>query len=54
MSRIKSGMFIAGSELLLLLTGCSPMEAACTEIGAPPGVAVIVEKTIAAMSTMFG
>jgi hypothetical protein len=48
MSRIKSGMFIAGSELLLLLTGCSPMEAACTEIGAPPGVAVIVEKTIAA------
>jgi hypothetical protein len=49
MLRIKSGTFIAGSELLLLLlTGCSPMEAACTEIGAPPGVAVIVEKAIAA------
>jgi hypothetical protein len=49
MSHVKSGTFIASSELLfLLLTGCGPMEAACTEIGAPPGVAVIVEKTIAA------
>lgn len=34
--------------VLLLLAGCSPMEVACTEIGAPPGVAVTVDKTIAA------
>jgi hypothetical protein len=32
---------------LLLVAGCSPTEVACTEIGAPPGVAVTVEKAIA-------
>jgi hypothetical protein len=35
MSRTKSGTFVAGFGLLfLLLTGCSPTEVACTEIGA--------------------
>jgi hypothetical protein len=34
--------------VLLLLAGCSPKEVACTEIGAPPGVAVTVDKAIAA------
>jgi hypothetical protein len=33
---------------LLLVVGCSPMEVACTEIGASPGVSVTVEKAIAA------
>jgi hypothetical protein len=33
---------------LLLIVGCSPTEVACTEIGAPPGIAVTVEKAIAA------
>jgi hypothetical protein len=33
---------------LLLVAGCSTTEVACTEIGAPPGVAVTVEKAIAA------
>jgi hypothetical protein len=32
---------------LLLAAGCSPMEVACTEIGAPPGVGVTVERAIA-------
>jgi hypothetical protein len=32
---------------LLLVAGCSPAEVACTEIGAPAGVAVTVEKAIA-------
>jgi hypothetical protein len=39
--------FLAHAALLLAV-GCSPMEVACTEIGAPPGVGVTVEKTIAA------
>jgi hypothetical protein len=49
MWRIKPRTLVAGFGLLsLLLTGCSPTEVACAEIGAPPGVAVTVEKTIAA------
>jgi hypothetical protein len=35
------------AHTLLLVAGCSPTEVACTEIGAPPGVAVTVEKAIA-------
>jgi hypothetical protein len=50
MSHIKSGTFVAGSELLfLLLSGCSP-DGGCLyrDRCAPPGVTVIVEKAIAA------
>jgi hypothetical protein len=47
MSRASYQAF-AALATVLLLAGCSPMEVACTEIGAPPGVGVTVEKTIAA------
>jgi hypothetical protein len=40
--------FVTALAALLLVVGCSPMEVACTEIGASPGVSVTVEKAIAA------
>jgi hypothetical protein len=39
---------LAALATVLLLAGCGPMEVACTEIGAPAGVGVTVEKAIAA------
>ena len=47
MSRASYQAF-AALATVLLLAGCSPMDVACTEIGASPGVGVTVEKTIAA------
>jgi hypothetical protein len=47
MSRANDQAFLTLAALLLV-AGCSPMEVACTEIGAPPGVTVTVEKAIAA------
>jgi hypothetical protein len=38
---------IAALATVLVLTGCSPTEIACTEIGAPPGVGVTVDKALA-------
>jgi hypothetical protein len=38
---------LPAQAVLLLVAGCSPTEVACTEIGAPTGVAVTVEKAIA-------
>lgn len=40
--------FVTALAALLLVAGCSPMEVACTEIGASPGVSVTVEEAIAA------
>jgi hypothetical protein len=40
--------FVTALAALLLVVGCSPMEVACTEIGASPGASVTVEKAIAA------
>ena len=39
---------LAALATVLSLAGCSPMEVACTEIGAASGVGVAVEKAIAA------
>lgn len=47
MSRTNHQTFLAQAALLLF-AGCSPMEVACTEIGAASGVGVTVEKAIAA------
>jgi hypothetical protein len=40
--------FVTALATLLLVAGCSPMEVACTEIGASPGVSATVEEAIAA------
>jgi hypothetical protein len=43
---------LAALATVLLLAGCSPMEVACTEIGAPAGAGVTVERRSQPTSTL--